>query len=74
MAALSRNIGKIGGNVGSYAGNYRAGYFSGLGQYIGENPFDPELDPDKPARVSKRWKAESVHYFNHGDTILRSLW
>ena len=72
VAALTRNIGKIGGNVGSYAGNYRAGFFNGLGQYIGENPFDPELDPAKPARVSKRWRAESVHYFNHGDQILRS--
>jgi nitrate reductase alpha subunit len=72
VAALTRNIGKIGGNVGSYAGNYRASFFNGLGQYIGENPFDPELDPAKPARVSKRWRAESVHYFNHGDTILRA--
>jgi nitrate reductase alpha subunit len=71
VAALTRNIGKFGGNVGSYAGNYRASFFNGLGQYIGENPFDPELDPAKPARSRKYWKAESVHYFNHGDTILR---
>ena len=71
IAALSRNIGKLGGNVGSYAGNYRASFFNGLPQYIGENPFDPELDPAKPARSKKLWKAESVHYFNHGDTILR---
>ncbi|MHC4416426.1 MAG: molybdopterin-dependent oxidoreductase [Planctomycetota bacterium] len=71
VAALTRNIGKIGGNVGSYAGNYRASFFNGLPQFIGENPFDPELDPTKPARPRKYWKAESVHYFNHGDTILR---
>jgi nitrate reductase alpha subunit len=71
VAALTRNVGKIGGNVGSYAGNYRASFFNGLPQYIGENPFDPELDPSKPARPRKYWKAESVHYFNHGDTILR---
>ncbi len=71
VAALTRNVGKNGGNVGSYAGNYRASFFNGLPQYIGENPFDPELDPRKPARPRKYWKAESVHYFNHGDTILR---
>lgn len=71
LAALTRNIGKIGGNVGAYAGNYRASFFNGLPQYIGEDPFDPELDPSKPARTRKYWRAESVHYFNHGDTILR---
>ncbi len=71
VAALTRNLGKISGNVGSYAGNYRASFFNGLPQYIGEDPFNPELDPNKPAKLNKRWKAESVHYFNHGDTILR---
>lgn len=71
VAALTRNIGRFGGNVGSYAGNYRASFFNGLPQYIGEDPFDPELNPKKPARTRKYWKAESVHYFNHGDTILR---
>jgi nitrate reductase alpha subunit len=71
VAALTRNIGHIGGNVGSYAGNYRASFFNGLGQYMAENPFDPELDPAKPARPKRFWKPESVHYFNHGDTILR---
>jgi nitrate reductase alpha subunit len=72
VAALTRNVGKIGGNVGSYAGNYRASFFNGLPQYIAENPFDIELDPSKPARPKQYWKAESVHYFNHGDTILRA--
>ena len=71
VAALTRNIGKIGGNVGSFAGNYRASYFNGLPQYIAEDPFDIELDPKKPARLRMRWKPESVHYFNHGDKILR---
>ena len=71
LAALTRNIGHIGGNVGSYAGNYRAAFFSGMGQYVAENPFDPELDPAQPARLKKFWKGESVHYFNHGDKILR---
>ncbi|MDY6994027.1 MAG: molybdopterin-dependent oxidoreductase, partial [Pseudomonadota bacterium] len=71
VAALTRNLGKIGGNVGSYAGNYRASFFNGLAQYIGEDPFNIELDASKPAKVKKYWRAESVHYFNHGDTILR---
>ncbi|MCG3138835.1 MAG: Nitrate reductase [Phycisphaerae bacterium] len=71
IAALTRNIGRIGGNVGSYAGNYRASFFNGLGQYIAENPFDIEVDPIKPARVRQTWRGESVHYFNHGDNILR---
>jgi len=71
VAALTDNVGRIGGNVGSYAGNYRASFFNGLPQYIGEDPFDPELDPAQPARPRKLWKAESVHYFNHGDKILR---
>jgi nitrate reductase alpha subunit len=71
VAAMTRNVGKIGGNVGSYAGNYRASFFNGLGQYASENPFDVELDPKAKARVKGYFKAESVHYFNHGDAILR---
>lgn len=71
LAALTRNIGHIGGNVGSYAGNYRAAFFSGMGQYVAENPFDIETDPEKPSRQKKYFRAESVHYFNHGDKILR---
>jgi len=70
VAALTRNVGKIGGNVGSYAGNYRASFFNGLGQYIAENPFEMELDPQKPAKIKRYWQPESVHYFNHGDTVL----
>ncbi|MCA9755608.1 MAG: molybdopterin-dependent oxidoreductase [Candidatus Eisenbacteria bacterium] len=70
VAALTRNVGRIGGNVGSYAGNYRV-FFNGLNQYIGEDPFDVEMDPTLPARSRVRWRPESVHYFNHGDTILR---
>jgi nitrate reductase / nitrite oxidoreductase, alpha subunit len=50
LAALTGNVGKIGGNVGSYAGNYRVALFNGAPQYINENPFDIELDPAKPAR------------------------
>lgn len=71
IAAMTRNVGRIGGNVGSYAGNYRASFFSGLGQYIAEDPFDVEPDPEKPSRQRMYFRPESVHYFNHGDTILR---
>jgi nitrate reductase alpha subunit len=72
VAALTRNVGRKGGNVGSYAGNYRSSFFNGLPQYMAEDPFDAELDPAKPARPRQYWRGESVHYFNHGDTILRA--
>lgn len=71
LAALTGNVGKISGNVGSYAGNYRVALFNGLPQYVDENPFDIELDPSKPARPKKFWKAESAHYWNHEDKPLR---
>jgi nitrate reductase alpha subunit len=71
LAALTGNVGKIGGNVGSYAGNYRVALFNGAPQYINENPFDLELDPEKPARPRQYWKAESAHYYNHEDHPLR---
>src|SRR5690606_17596904 len=68
----TRNLGYLGGNVGCYAGNYRAAFYSGLPQYIAEDAFDIEPDPAKPARVKRYYQPESVHYFNHGDTILRA--
>lgn len=71
LAALTRNIGMVGGNVGSFAGNYRAAYFNGLPNYISENPFDIQLDPSAPARPKPYFKPESVHYFNEGDKVLR---
>jgi nitrate reductase alpha subunit len=71
LAALTGNVGRIGGNVGSYAGNYRVALFNGVPQYINENPFDIELDPAKPARPRQYWKAESAHYYNHEDHPLR---
>lgn len=71
LAALTGNVGKIGGNVGSYAGNYRVSLFNGAPQYINENPFDIELDPAKPARPRQYWKSESAHYYNHEDHPLR---
>ncbi len=71
LAALTGNVGKIGGNVGSYAGNYRVALFNGSPQYINENPFDLELDPAKPARPRQFWRAESAHFYNHEDHPLR---
>jgi nitrate reductase alpha subunit len=71
LAALTGNVGRLTGNVGSYAGNYRVALFNGLPQYINENPFDVELDPDKPARPRQYWKPESAHYYNHEDHPLR---
>jgi nitrate reductase alpha subunit len=71
LAALTGNVGRIGGNVGSYAGNYRVALFNGAPQYINENPFDIELDPAKNARPRQYWKAESAHYYNHEDHPLR---
>ncbi|GIX48520.1 MAG: hypothetical protein KatS3mg131_2731 [Candidatus Tectimicrobiota bacterium] len=71
LAALTRNIGKVGGNVGSYAGNYRAAFFSGLPLYIAEDPFAIATEPQQPVQVKRYFTPESVHYFNHGDTVLR---
>lgn len=71
LAALTGNLGRISGNVGSYAGNYRVALFNGIPQYINENPFDLELDPEKPARVRQYWRPESAHYYNHEDHPLR---
>jgi nitrate reductase alpha subunit len=71
LAALTNNIGHIGGNIGSYAGNYRIALFNGLPQYMNENPFDIELDPAKPSRVRQMWRQESAHYYNHEDHPLK---
>jgi nitrate reductase alpha subunit len=71
LAALTGNIGRVGGNIGSYAGNYRIALFNGLPQYMNENPFDIELDPAKPARVRQCWRPESAHYYNHEDHPLK---
>ena len=71
LAALTGNVGRVGGNVGSYAGNYRVALFNGAPQWINENPFDIELDPAKLARPKQYWKPESAHYYNHEDHPLR---
>jgi nitrate reductase alpha subunit len=71
MAALTNNIGHVGGNIGSYAGNYRIALFNGLPQYMMENPFDIELDPAQPSRPRQYWRPESAHYYNHEDHALQ---
>ena len=71
VAALTANVGKIGGNVGSYAGNFKLDIINGIGQWIAENPFDMELDPDKMARLKRYWEPESAHYYAYGDRPLR---
>jgi nitrate reductase alpha subunit len=71
VAALTRNIGYLGGSPGSYAGNYRVALFNGLPQFILEDPFNIELDPSKPAKTKTVMKAESAHYYNYGDRPLR---
>jgi len=71
LAALTENIGKISGNVGSYAGNFRIAQINGLPSYINEDPFNCQLDPKGNVSVKMYWKAESAHYFNHGDKPLR---
>lgn len=71
VCALTRNIGFHGGNIGSFAGNYRGAYFNGLPSYIVEDPFDIELDPQKPSRPKSYYKMESAHYYNYGDRPLR---
>jgi nitrate reductase alpha subunit len=71
LAALTDNVGHIGGNVGSYAGNYRGSVFNGIPQFTLEDPFDLELDPARPARTKAYLKSESAHYYNYGDRPLR---
>jgi nitrate reductase alpha subunit len=71
LCAFTGNIGRVGGNLGSYAGNYRVALLNGFPQWTNENPFDLELDPEKPARLRQYWKPESAHYYNHDDHPLR---
>ncbi|MBM3140662.1 MAG: molybdopterin-dependent oxidoreductase [Candidatus Rokubacteria bacterium] len=71
LAAVTDNIGQIGGNAGSYAGNYRGSVFNGIPQYVAEDPFNQELDGTRPARTRVFYKTESAHYYNYGDRPLR---
>lgn len=71
VASLTNNVGHFGGTVGSYAGNYRMELLNGILQWVTEDPFNPELDPSKPARQRKYWHEESAHYYAYDDRPLR---
>ncbi|RTL09286.1 MAG: molybdopterin oxidoreductase [Acidimicrobiia bacterium] len=71
VAALTDNIGHYGGTVGSFSGNYRLPNFSGIAQWSYEDPFAASLDPAAKAKVNKRLKAESAHFYNYGDRPLK---
>lgn len=71
VAALTRNVGFLGGNVGSYAGNYKLSLFSGVPFWAAEDPFDLQLDPAGPVHKRYAVRFESAHYFNYGDAPLR---
>ena len=71
VAAMTENIGNLGGSPGSYAGNYRISIFNGAPQYIMEDPFNPEMDPQKAVVPKYYFKFESAHYYNYGDRPLR---
>jgi len=67
ICALTDNIGHATGNIGSYAGNFRLALFNGAPQYMAEDPFNIELDPNKPAKVKMYWKPETAHYYSYDD-------
>ncbi|MDQ1362418.1 MAG: nitrate reductase / nitrite oxidoreductase, alpha subunit, partial [Pseudomonadota bacterium] len=71
VAALSRNVGFMGGNVGSYAGNYRTSLLGGEPLYAAEDPFNLQLEKGGKATVKKYSHYESLHYFNYGDRPLK---
>jgi nitrate reductase alpha subunit len=71
VAALTRNVGFIGGNVGSYAGNYRAALIGGEPMYVVEDPFNPQLKKGEKVTLKKYLHYESLHYFNYGDRPLK---
>jgi nitrate reductase alpha subunit len=71
LAALTRNVGFLGGNVGSYAGNYKLSLFSGVPTWAAEDPFDLQLDPNGHPHKRYCVRFESAHYFNYGDAPLR---
>ncbi|MBI4807214.1 MAG: molybdopterin-dependent oxidoreductase [Desulfovibrio sp.] len=71
VAALTRNVGFLGGNVGSYAGNYRGALFAGLPTFVLEDPFNVQLDPTAKVQIKKILHYDSLHYYNYGDRPLR---
>jgi len=71
VAALTRNVGFLGGNVGSYAGNYRASMIGGIPLYAFEDPFNLNLSKGGKPKVKKYMHYDSLHFFNYGQRPLK---
>jgi len=71
LAALTANIGHLGGTPGSFAGNYRLPIFNGISQFLFEDPFNVQLDANQPVKTRTYVGFESAHYYNYGDRPLR---
>jgi len=71
VAALTRNVGFVGGNVGSYSGNYRSALFGGIPAYAAEDPFNLAMGKSDQPKIKKYLHYESLHYYNYGDRPLR---
>ncbi len=77
---LTGNIGIPGGGSHTWAGNYKMANFQasawsgdGFKVWIGEDPFDPSLDPNidgKEIHAHPKTRDEAVAYWNHGDKPL----
>jgi nitrate reductase / nitrite oxidoreductase, alpha subunit len=77
---LTGNIGKPGAGCHGWAGNYKAAVFQGskltgpgFKGWVGEDPFEPNLDPAAHGREVKDrlyTKDEEPAYWNHGDLPL----
>ncbi len=77
---LTGNIGIPGSGAHTWAGNYKAGLFQGsprtgpgFAGWVGEDPFQPNLDPAKPQTwddVKSYARGEEVGYWAHGDKPL----
>ena len=77
---LTGNIGKPGAGCHTWAGNYKAALFQaspwsgpGFKGYVAEDPFNPNLDPNAPAKSVKvrgYGKDEEPAYWDHGDQAL----
>lgn len=70
VAALTRNIGFVGGNVGSYAGNYKTALLGGEPTFALEDPFNLQTSESGKVNIKKYVKYDSIHYLNYGDRVL----
>ncbi|HWP31145.1 MAG TPA: molybdopterin-dependent oxidoreductase [Fimbriimonadales bacterium] len=77
---LTGNIGKPGAGCHTWAGNYKAAIFQaapwcgpGFSVWVGEDPFEPNLNPNasaKEIKLRKCAKDEEPAYWNRGDRPL----